>query len=62
MEEFTQSVCFRAILKCWLVFGLSTLDLPIIFAFQLLKASHKQFRKFLGQTPPVIAFGLGFGV
>ena len=48
----------------WLVFGLSTIDslthdLSIIFALQLLIASHKQFKGGSGgQSPPVLEFSL----
>ena len=47
-----------------LVFGSSTIDSSthdssIIFALQLLIASHKQFRRGSGgQSPPVLAFSL----
>ena len=41
------------------VFGSSTPDSSTIFAFQLLIASHKQFRGGSGgQSPPVLAFSL----
>ena len=47
----------------WLVFGSSTInsstrDSSIIFALQLLTASHKQLRGVLGAEPPVLAFSL----
>ena len=42
----------------WLVFGSSTCDSSIIFAFQLLIASHKQLGGFWGAEPPVLAFSL----